>query len=736
MSTYVKVANYTYTANITAYDPVTKLVTLDAPVNLSLGVNSFLGGDISSTYSINGALTKLDSAVQSGQKLSKPTTDEGGNYVAIFNVPSTTFQTGSKIFRIDNRTVVTDPTTVTTFAEGTFVASGLSTTSQKLDFSPSVDSVAQSFTQINQKSSTQVSTTTTVNVVNNAVTNGGGGSDSGTDPVAQSFIISKDNYPNGVFLNSIKLFFQSKPASNAPVTVSIIPTINGYPDGTALSYSTVTLSPSQVNVSANPHYLDSTSYTQFQFDAPVYVQSGVLYAIVIKSSSPDYNLYLAQQNQFAVPSTAKAKPTDANPANPTKIGAAPYVGSLFESQNAITWTADQSKDLMFVIDRCVFATANTAKIQFVVPKNLPFRKLATQDILYKLDANSVPQTSGVFSKSAKVDALNVTTTDFSPAGTQINYTYQSTLLNGNIPTPETNITPGRLGSPTPEHNYLSDGQGERVLQKASSNSFSLYATMSTNDPNVSPIISDDGVSLFTVRYQINNMVISNNTISLINGGNGYSSLSSSNITISTPDIGSNTATLGLTANANGAITSVYVTNPGSGYLTTPTVTVTGANNVPAVITIAGETSPKGGNAVAKYFTKKVVLSPGNDSGDLRVFYSAYRPTGTNVFVYYKILSSQDTQPFESGNWQLMTTLKGGLNIYSTSRDNVIEYECAPGIFTSGAANNNISYLSTNGQTYNSFIQFAIKVVLATNDNTTVPFLTDIRALALPPGTNI
>jgi len=27
-------------------------------------------------------------------------------------------------------------------------------------------------------------------------------------------------------------------------------------------------------------------------------------------------------------------------------------------------------------------------------------------------------------------------------------------------------------------------------------------------------------------------------------------------------------------------------------------------------------------------------------------------------------------------------------------------------------------------------------VLATNDNTTVPFLTDIRALALPPGTGI
>jgi len=718
MSTITKVATYTYTAKVTAYDPVTKLVTLDAPVNLSLGTNSFVGGDISSTYTISGTLTKLDSAVQSGQRLSRPTTDEGGNYVAIFNVPSTTFQTGSRVFRIDNRTVPTDPTTATTFAEGTFTASGLSTTSQKLDFSPSVDSSVQTFTQVNQQSYSSTVVTK-----------------SPWDPIAQTFIVSKDNYPNGLFLNSVKLFFQSKPATNASVTVSIIPTVNGYPGGTALNYSTVTLLPSQVNANTTPHYLDSNTYTKFEFEAPVYIQSGVLYALVIKSSSPDYNLYLAQQNQIAISSTARALPTDTIPTSPTKIGTAPYVGSLFESQNGITWTADQTKDLMFVIDRCIFTTG-TAKVPFVVPGNLPFRKLGTQDILYKKDANSVSQVIGNFGRNARVDALNVTTTDFSPAGTQINYTYQTTLLNGYNPTPEASITPGRLGSPTPDHVYLSDGQKERVLLKASSNSFALYATMSTSDPNVSPIISDDGVSLYSIRYQINNMGIGNNVISLINSGNGYSSLTSSNITVSAPDVGSNTATLGLTANANGAITSVYVTNPGSGYLTTPTVTVTGANGVPAVITVTGETSPRGGNAIAKYFTKKVVLSPGNDSGDLRVFFTAYRPIGTNIYVYYKILSAQDTQPFEYGNWQLMTTLNGGLNSYSTSRTNLIEFECAPGVYTSGIANNNISYLSTNGQTYNTFIQFAIKVVLATNDNTTVPFLTDIRALALPPGTGI
>ena len=76
----------------------------------------------------------------------------------------------------------------------------------------------------------------------------------------------------------------------------------------------------------------------------------------------------------------------------------------------------------------------------------------------------------------------------------------------------------------------------------------------------------------------------------------------------------------------------------------------------------------------------------------------------------------------------------GINNYSTSRDNLIEYECAPGV--NNVANNYISYTNVNGQKYSTFIQFAIKVVLATSDNTNVPFLTDIRALALPQGTGI
>jgi len=734
----------TFNSTITAYSNATKLVTLSTPVNLSLGTNSQIGGDITSVYSISGNLSKINAAVQAGTSLAKPSTDEAGNFVAVFNIPPGVFKTGSRVFRIDNRTVATQPSTATTIAEATFVASGLSTVSQQVNFAPSLDSSSSVFTQVSELSNQFISSNRSSTTRSWDLTPPppppppAPPPPQNSDPLAQTFIVSKENYPNGIFLYSVKLFFYSKATDNSPVRLTVVPTLNGYPTGDTLDYSTVYLEPSKVNVSTTPHYLDPSSYTEFIFPAPVYIQSGVMYAFIVKSSSKDYLVYYGQQNQIAIPSTAKAKVSDPNPASPTKITASPYIGSLFESQNSITWSADQTKSMMFVMEKCVFST-DRVSIPFIIPKNLPYRKMGSQEILNKLDANSASNLFGNYSLDKNYHALNITTTDFTPSGTDINYTYATTLSTGNVPTGVKSVNPGKLGSPTYEDIYLSDGNGERVLLRSSNSSFSLYASLVTNDSDVSPIISDDGLTLYTVSYNINNMGIGNNIISISNPGYGYN-VNTTTISISSPDIGSNTASLGFTANANGAITSVYTITSGAGYINTPTITISDAatrgGNANVVITVAGETSPSGGNSIAKYFTKKVVLAPGNDSGDLRVYYTAYKPPGTAVYVYYKILNADDTSTFESGNWQLMTTLQNP-NTYSKSRTDLYEYECAPGIFASNQADNSISYTnSTTGQTYNSFIQFAIKVVLATSDNTIVPFLTDIRALALPAGTGI
>ena len=81
----------------------------------------------------------------------------------------------------------------------------------------------------------------------------------------------------------------------------------------------------------------------------------------------------------------------------------------------------------------------------------------------------------------------------------------------------------------------------------------------------------------------------------------------------------------------------------------------------------------------------------------------------------------------------MTMINNTVGVYSATRTDLHEYVFAPG--TNNIDQGYVSYTSTSGQTYNSFSTFALKIVLTTTDNTAVPFLTDLRAIALPANIN-
>ena len=503
-----------------------------------------------------------------------------------------------------------------------------------------------------------------------------------------------------------------------------------------------------VKISENPQFLDSTSYTQFTFNAPVYLQPNVLYAFIVKTNSKEYTLWTASNGDTALPSSVSNVPpknsdgtTNASYSAPTvitKIGSAPYVGALFVSQNSQTWTADQNQSLMFVANRCVFNTSATPTIQYVIPKKLPQRTLVDQSINYFLNANTVSTSlDSISDTNILVDAFNITTTDFVPTTTGINYSYSATLSSGGS-SATTNITPGKYGTSAAENLYLNDGYGERLLDANSSTSFSLYTQLSSTDNAVSPIVSDAGLTAYSITWNINNCSLSNSLVTLVSGGTGYSNNASGNtrVTISAPT-GKNGTQAYATANVvSGVIKNIYINTPGSGYITTPTITISDANTTSgtgASANIAGETSASGGPALVKYVTKKVVLDAGFDSGDINVYLTAYRPVNTDINVYYKILNRNDTQPFENGNWQLMTKTNSSDTLYSQTRGDTYEYSFAPG--TTGVDQGYVTYTSTTGQVYTTFSQFAIKIVLTTTDNTAVPFVSDLRAIALPSNVN-
>jgi hypothetical protein len=173
------------------------------------------------------------------------------------------------------------------------------------------------------------------------------------DPLAQTFLIEQKG---GCFLSKVDVFFASKDTA-VPVTMEIREVVNGYPGKRVLPFSRVTMKPEYVNISENTVLLDGVdvnSYdtpTTFTFSSPVYVQENTEYAIVLASDSNNYKVWISQVGD-QMPGTART------------ISEQPYLGSLFKSQNASTWTADQTQDLKFTIYRCQFATNVNSNIEY------------------------------------------------------------------------------------------------------------------------------------------------------------------------------------------------------------------------------------------------------------------------------------------------------------------------------------------------------------------------------------
>lgn len=187
------------------------------------------------------------------------------------------------------------------------------------------------------------------------------------DPVAQSFFVDKKD---GIYLTRLRLFFASKD-STVPVQVEIRPMVNGHPSSdTVLPGSIKFMNPANI-ITTN----DATSPSDFVFDEPVFLQPFTEYAFVVKAESTNYNIYIAETEQFFLNSTEK------------KITKQPTLGSLFLSQNSTTWEPAQTKDAMFRLYHAQFDTAGAT----VVLENAPIStKLApTNPVIFDSSSNRI-----------------------------------------------------------------------------------------------------------------------------------------------------------------------------------------------------------------------------------------------------------------------------------------------------------------------------------------------------------
>ena len=112
-------------------------------------------------------------------------------------------------------------------------------------------------------------------------------------PIAQSFFVDE---VSGIYVTKIDLYFKSKD-ENFPVSLQLRPMENGFPSGTEIiPGSQVVVPGGSVNTNAS-----ATAVTSFAFPEPIYLKGLTDYAIVVTADSKDYEIWVAQTNEFLDP---------------------------------------------------------------------------------------------------------------------------------------------------------------------------------------------------------------------------------------------------------------------------------------------------------------------------------------------------------------------------------------------------------------------------------------------------
>jgi len=144
-----------------------------------------------------------------------------------------------------------------------------------------------------------------------------------------------------------------------------------------------------------------------------------------------------------------------------------------------------------------------------------------------------------------------------------------------------------------------------------------------------------------------------------------------------------------------------------------------------------------GNAMCKYISKRIVLADGMDAEDIKVYISAYKPVGSEVIVYAKILNTSDTEDFVNKDWTILSQVTESSLFSSTSDESdVKEYEYTfpstpPSIIIGGAitattACNVVTGLNT---VFNTDLTVDSIVKIVRSSPTTDYFISTVNAIS-------
>ena len=261
------------------------------------------------------------------------------------------------------------------------------------------------------------------------------------NPLSQTFYVDNQF---GLVLTKISLYFRTKDTNNLPISVHIRPVVDGKPSMKDIvpdshvflqpnDVTAIGLSPTLTTIQAAP--------TDFVFEEPVFLQPYQEYAIVITSSSDEYEIFSAKTLESVLGQPSKTVTTQ------------PALGTLYLPQNGISWNKSNDHDLMMKLTRAQFSLdggslyLTNAPLPARLLENNPIRLRNTDKTVYvSAPCHGLAPGDTVYLQNCEDIANIVANTSLNTVAGHVitdadinGYTFE---LAGGDPTPNDNITGG------------------------------------------------------------------------------------------------------------------------------------------------------------------------------------------------------------------------------------------------------------------------------------------------------
>ena len=621
-------------------------------------VSTFCKAESFQEFSDRTAVITYEGATTHPAGTSALTSNANGVVEGSFVIPRNSalkFKTGTRTFKLtDSAANNSDDGSETTYAETQYHAEGLIESIQKEIMSTKVPSFVT--TELNDaRTLVDTSVQTSVEWI---------------DPLAQTFLVDTEG---GIFCKSLNLFFKTKDSA-IPVRVSIRSVENGTPTQKIVPGADKVVYPSSVNISD-----DASSATAVTFDHPIYLAQNQEYAIVLMAQSDSYEAWVAEMGGF----------DKTNPNN--RITKQPYGGVFFTSQNASTWTPEQSRDLKFNLNRCVFSGSGGALN--LVHDSIPAKLLPLNPML----STSGSAVVKVFHKNHGMQNANNPIVIISGAAAF------NGIAAANINGTRT-IVPGTRTHDTYE---FTAGASDTASATGSGGGAGVYATENQQMDVIRPVIQSLTVPGTSIRYYMT--PYSETEVASTEG----EVLANENVILSRPtSIASDANSSTKTFNLRCVFTSV--SDNISPVIDMNRASLFAIQNRVIDNTVGDELSATGGNQLARYITKKVELAEEADKID--VFLNVNRPRSANVDLYFRVVDGGSSTDISTVAWQAATPVEPIAINDNPNAFKEIQYSIDPGVAPYAASPD-------------TFGTMQFKIVLRSSNSATVPQVKDFRAIA-------